>query len=89
MTISVNIHEAKTQFSHLLALIEQGEVVEICRRNIPIAELKKIANKSIPKREFGLLKGKVNVLPEFFSPMADDELALWDNAPIRSPDPKN
>lgn len=84
MTISVNIHEAKSKLSHLLNLIEQGEVVEICRRNVPIAEVKKIQNKEKPKRQFGLLKGMLNVPPEFFEPMNEEELALWYDAPIRS-----
>jgi antitoxin (DNA-binding transcriptional repressor) of toxin-antitoxin stability system len=88
MTISVNIHEAKTNLSHLLSLIEQGEVVEICRRNIPIAEIRKTANKKKPERKFGMLKGKVHVPPEFFEPMSKEELAMWYDAPLRSPDPK-
>lgn len=65
----MNIHEAKAQLSHLLNLIEKGEVVEICRRNVPIAEVKKIKKKNKAKRQFGLLKGKVHILPEFFDPM--------------------
>lgn len=88
MTISVNIHEAKAQLSHLLNLIEQGEVVEICRRNVPIAEVKKVENKKKQERKFGMLKGQVHVPPEFFEPMSEEELALWYDAPIRSPDPQ-
>lgn len=88
MTISVNIHEAKTNLSHLLDLIEQGEVVEICRRNVPIAEVKKVENKKKAKRQLGFLKGQVHVPPEFFEPMSEEELALWYDAPFRSPDPQ-
>lgn len=87
MTISVNIHEAKAQLSHLLNLIEQGEVVEICRRNVPIAEVKKIKKKNKAKRQLGFLKGQVRILPEFFDPMSEEELALWYDAPLHNPSP--
>ncbi|MEZ5690559.1 MAG: type II toxin-antitoxin system prevent-host-death family antitoxin [Rickettsiales bacterium] len=86
MTISVNIHEAKAQLSHLINLVEQGESVQICRRNVPVAEFKKIEKKKKSKRQFGLLKGKVHVPPEFFEPMSEEELALWYDAPINSND---
>lgn len=37
---TVNIHEAKTQLSALLALVEQGEEhIVICRYGSPIAEI--------------------------------------------------
>lgn len=88
MTISVNIHEAKANLSHLLHMIEQGEVVNICRRNVPIAEVKKIENKP-KKRKFGLLKGKIKIEDSFFDPMSEEELALWYDAPIRNPDPEH
>jgi len=37
--ISVNIHEAKTNLSSILAQIEKGEQVVICRNGKPIADL--------------------------------------------------
>ena len=40
--VTVNTHEAKTQLSALLALVEQkGEKVMICRHGKPVAELSK------------------------------------------------
>jgi len=40
--VTVNTHEAKTQLSALLALVEQkGEKVLICRHGRPVAELSK------------------------------------------------
>lgn len=33
-----NIHEAKTQFSKLVAAVERGESVTICRNGRPVAE---------------------------------------------------
>ena len=30
-----------------------------------------------PKREFGALRGKFSIGPEFFEPLPPDELELW------------
>jgi antitoxin (DNA-binding transcriptional repressor) of toxin-antitoxin stability system len=52
--IKVNIHEAKTKLSAILAEVEQkGEHVLICRYNVPIAELSPVKQKkrSIPASE--------------------------------------
>ena len=35
----VNIHEAKTHFSELIAAVERGEEVMIARRGKPVAKL--------------------------------------------------
>ena len=37
--MQVNVHEAKSQLSRLLALVEQGETVVIARHGTPVAEL--------------------------------------------------
>jgi prevent-host-death family protein len=37
--MEVTVHEAKTQFSRLLKLVENGETVTIVRRGIPVARL--------------------------------------------------
>ena len=33
-----NIHEAKTQFSKLVAAVERGEIVTICRNGAPVID---------------------------------------------------
>ena len=40
----VNIHEAKTHLSRLLALVEAGEVITIARAGTPIARLTTVAD---------------------------------------------
>ncbi|MEM9879342.1 MAG: type II toxin-antitoxin system prevent-host-death family antitoxin [Pseudomonadota bacterium] len=42
MTIQVNIGEAKTRLSELLAKVDQGEPVIIARGNVPMYEVKLI-----------------------------------------------
>jgi hypothetical protein len=33
-----------------------------------------------PKREFGALRGQISLGPEFFEPLPEEELALWEVA---------
>ena len=72
----VSVHAAKTHLSQLLARVEKGEVITIARGRIPVAKLVPIAPKA--KREFGAMRGKIGVGPEFFEPLPDDEVDRWD-----------
>lgn len=38
--IKLNIHEAKTHLSRYLPALERGETILLCKRNIPIAEIR-------------------------------------------------
>ncbi len=71
---TVNIHEAKTNLSALIAAVEAGEEVIISRANKPVAKL--VAMESTPKkRQFGLHKGAVLYISEDFdAPLPD---AFW------------
>jgi len=69
----VNIHEAKTQFSRLIAAVEQGEEIVIARYGEPIARLVPI-RRSVPARTPGSAKGKFKVPPTFFEPLPDEIL---------------
>ena len=75
MTV-VNVHEAKTQLSRLLALAEAGEEVVIARRGEPVVRL--VACKTRKERRPGRLKGKVVIPDDFFDPLPDEELKLWE-----------
>ena len=74
---TVTIHVAKTNLSRLLARVEAGEEIVIARGRNPIDRLTAI-RRAPAARKFGALKGVVTVGPEFFEPMADDELARWE-----------
>jgi prevent-host-death family protein len=76
MSRIVNIHEAKTNLSRLLAEVEAGDTVTIARSGKPVAKLVRVLSGG--KRKFGALRGKVTVGPEFFEPLPADELARWD-----------
>jgi len=74
---TVTIHNAKTTLSQLLARVEAGEEIVLARGNQPIAKIVPY-HPVAPKRQFGALRGVVSVGPEFFEPLPDDELTLWE-----------
>lgn len=76
--IVVNIHEAKAHWSEYLARVEAGETVTICRRNVPIAELRPVRKTPAEPRPIGLAEGQVKVPPEFFEPLDDELLDLFE-----------
>lgn len=62
---SVNIHEAKTQLSALIAAVEAGEEVIISRANKPVVKLIAMENRR-GQRVPGLQKGAVLYISEDF-----------------------
>lgn len=75
--IKLNVHEAKTHLSRYLAMVEDGEVILLCRRNVPIAEIRGIPRRTEP-RPFGLAKGKFELTEAFFEPLPDEILDAFD-----------
>ena len=73
---TVNVHQAKTQLSRLLALAEGGEEVVIARRGEPVARL--VACKPKSKRRFGAMKGQIVVDDGILDPLPEEELARWE-----------
>ena len=72
----VNVHQAKTQLSRLLARVEAGEDVVIARRGEPVARL--VGCKPRSKRQPNVLKGKVIIPESFLEPLPEEELAAWE-----------
>lgn len=66
----VNIHEAKTRLSELIA---SGEEIVIARYGEPVARLMPIKSP-VARRTPGSAKGKFIVPPEFFEPLPEDVL---------------
>jgi len=70
------VHKAKSQLSKLIEAAERGEEVIIARRNKPVVRLVPIEQRPI---KFGLLKELAGTDPEdWFEPMDEAELALWE-----------
>jgi len=76
--ISATIFEAKTNLSNLVKRAQMGEVVTITsgRAKTPVARLEAI--RSVPKKRLGVLETPGFVLSEqFFEPLPEEELRLW------------
>lgn len=70
---TVKVHEAKTQFSKLLAAVEAGEEIIVQRGDTPVAKLVPLPKQ--PVRKAGALKGKMWMAEDFDS---DDLGPEWD-----------
>lgn len=80
----LNIHEAKTQLSKWLNAVEAGETIILCRRNVPIAELRPIRQPRKEPRPVGLaLKdyGPFEIPDGFFEPLPDELLDAFEGGP--------
>lgn len=75
--IRVNVHEAKTHLSKYLERVEKGETILLCRRNVPVAEIRPTRRARRKPRPLGIDKGKFKVGPEFFEPLPADLLAAF------------
>ena len=75
--MQVNVHEAKSQLSRLLELVEEGETVVIARHGQPVAEL-------VPaRRQAGFPFGIASAEPlapsgdEWWQPLGDADAEDW------------
>ena len=71
------MHFAKTHLSDLVARAEAGEEVILARDKTPAVRLVPVPREQ-PRRQRGRLKGKIMIGDEFFEPLPDEELALWE-----------
>lgn len=74
----VNMHDAKTHLSEYIAKLEPGEVILICNRNEPMAELRKLGDGDEGPRPIGLGKGLATIPDSFFDPLPDDLLRAFE-----------
>ena len=70
--IRLNIHEAKTHLSRYLDRLAEGETIILCKRNVPIAEIRPIAPERKFHRPIGLAKDELKIPPDFFEPLPDE-----------------
>jgi len=67
----VNVHEAKTKLSSLLAEVEEGESVLICRNGKPIADL--IPHRKANRLEPHPVMSKMSINYDPTEPLTEDE----------------
>ncbi len=80
----VNVGQAKTDLSKLLARVEAGENVEIARDGVPVARLVKIDPPVTPGARFlaaqGHLAGKITISEDF--ELSDREIDEMLDSPL-------
>ncbi len=74
MSIIVNIHEAKTHLSRLLARASAGEEIIIAKAGKPTAKLVPVLQGQ--ERTPGIAKGRVT--KAFFEEMPENEMDAWE-----------
>lgn len=75
---SVTVHEAKTHLSRLLAAVAEGEEIEVCRGDVPMARLVPIRPARPSRPAVGVVTSlPVQASPDCFDPMGDEEAAAW------------
>ncbi|MDE2762572.1 MAG: type II toxin-antitoxin system prevent-host-death family antitoxin [Gemmatimonadota bacterium] len=66
----VNIADARAHLSGYLARVEAGETITLCRRNVPIAEIRPIRATPAEQRPIGIDRG-MTVPESFFEPLPE------------------
>lgn len=75
--IKINIHEAKAHLSQYLDRLTRGEKILLCRRNVPIAEIRPLPAERTTQRPIGLARGTFQVPPPFFEPLPEEFTAAF------------
>jgi prevent-host-death family protein len=72
-----NIAELKNNLSKFIGFVEQGEVVEICKHNVPVAKLiPHESRKTGNHTRLGCGKGTVKIKGDLTEPLIPEE--HWD-----------
>jgi len=74
----LNMHEAKTHLSRYVEQLLQGERIFLCKRNVPVAEIRALPKPSLQKRPLGLAKGQFKVTNQFFEALPDYMIAAFE-----------
>ena len=71
MPTSINMHQAKTHFSKLLARVEAGEEIIITKAGRPIAKIVPIQSERKPRHP-GTGKGKLWIADDFDADLPEE-----------------
>jgi len=74
MATLVNVNEAKTNLSHLLERVQQGEEFVLAKAGKPYARLVPLEKRE--PRQPGIAKGSID--ESFFDPLPAEELKEWE-----------
>lgn len=82
MALAMNMHQAKTNLSKLVASALAGEEVIITRAGKPVARLVPIRQR----RQGGLDRGRIWISPDFDDPLPEEILREFEDGPIFPPE---
>ena len=88
--LKVNLHEVKARLSKYIEMVEAGEVVVVCKRNEPIAEIRSIPKKQKKVPQLGWAE-PVQKISANLKDLTDSDLVHWEgdeNDPLRKYAPK-
>ena len=71
--LRIDIIEAENDLLRYLELVENGETIIVCRRDVPIAEIRPIPKLPLRRRPVGIDRG-MTVPSSFFDPLPDELL---------------
>ncbi len=72
------VHQAKTHFSRLLAEVEAGGEVLVCRGTVPVAKIVPYRGSGRSRPKVGTITSKpLKYADDCFAPLSDAELKEW------------
>ncbi|MBD5785175.1 type II toxin-antitoxin system Phd/YefM family antitoxin [Cellulosimicrobium terreum] len=77
---TVNVHDAKTHLSRLLAEVEAGEEIVIARAGKPVARLTAEPVRPPARRQLGVLRGRATVPPDFDTWAQAEIVAMFEDS---------
>lgn len=72
----ITMHAAETNLSRFVEEARAGADIVIARGKEPLVRLVPVDQRPV-KREFGVMRGKIEVPPSLFEPLPDEELDTW------------
>jgi prevent-host-death family protein len=76
--MEITMHKAKSSLSQLVARVEAGEEIIVCRGKEPVAMLVPFRKKAGRRPKVGeITSGPILIKPGCFAPLTDKEIAEW------------
>ena len=78
MTITANMHSAKTHFSHLIQSVLAGDEVIIAKSGKPLACIVPYHERHPMERTPGSARGRFSMAEDFEAPLPEAEVRDWE-----------
>ncbi len=75
MPITVNMHKAKSDLSHLVRRALAGEDIIITKAGKPVARLVPIRSERVP----GTARGMIRIADSFFEPLPEEVISAFES----------